>query len=270
MYIRIYNAKNDSFYLVGRPSDVADPGFVTTNIDGLTDLAASLSTISNAGIDGDVVSSSKLMPRTINIFLTLHPTSSASIDGITNTLKRAFPLKSTASLEWEREDETVLTISGIVESIARPRFGDGTPARTMQISLYCSVPLFSGAAVTSSKASTTSSAPLAMTNAGEYPVGIEITLENTYGDSIEVPSVTVEYGMTSEVIELNKRETFADEKTVIINTKKGEKKYIVDGEDNTAYVSTDSTWFQIPPGDFDVYADTENVSVSVTITPRYL
>lgn len=270
MYIRIYNNKNDSFYLVGRPSNVADPGFITTGIDGLSDLGANLSTISNAGVDGDIVNLSKLMPRPITVTLALHSTENASIDAVTNTLKRAFPLKSTASLEWEREDGTLLTISGIVDNIARPRFGDGSPSRTMQISIYCSDPLFRGVERSFGPQETTAAAPMIIQNAGEYPNGITIVISNQNPDPVPAPDVTLVNGGETQTLSFGAEGYIEGGESLTISTVRGAKKATTESADLTPYATPTSSWIAVPPGESALYISDQSLEVSAFFTPRYL
>lgn len=274
MYIRINNNKNDSFYLVGRPSDVADPGFITTNIDGLTDLAANLSTISNAGVDGDIVNSSKLMPRPITVTLTLHSTETASIDDVTNTLKKAFPLKSTARIVWGRDDGNILTITGIVDNISRPRFGDGAPARTMQISLYCSDPLFFGPVILKYARSATEESPLEIDNIGEYESGLNISLHNSQAKT----PPTIFFSDGSENVEsfgFNGALTqIPAHSTINISTEKGKKRATLKTGNNTVditpYVTVNSSWYQASPGNHNIYLSSAAFELTVQVLTRFL
>lgn len=273
MYIRIYNNKNDSFYLVGRPSNVADPGFITTGIDGLSDLGANLSTISNAGVDGDIVNSSKLMPRPITVTLALHSTETASIDAVTNMLKKAFSLKSTAFLEWERDDGTLLTISGIVDNIARPRFGDGSPSRTMQISLYCSEPLFTGPVILKYARTATEASPLVIDNIGEYWTGLQITLHNT--QSATAPTIYFSDGADVATFGFNGAlPTLPAGTTLVISTEKGRKRVTQISNntttDITPFVTVDSAWYQATPGNHSIYLSSASFELTVQALTRFL
>lgn len=108
--------------------------FHLVNADGLTGVASDIATSTTPSMDGDRVTNVQSQPR--GIVLDLRIKNGVEVETAKRYILRTIKPKQTGRLILT-QGERSLDISGVVETIAMPRFGEGV---TMQISLYCSAP----------------------------------------------------------------------------------------------------------------------------------
>ena len=108
--------------------------FELTHVDGMTNIATSISSSEIATGDGDIITNVQAEPRPITIDLRIRE--GVNVEDAKRAILRVVKIKQRGSLEWKQGGRAVI-LSGIVEAIDLPRW---TNAATMQISLYCSQP----------------------------------------------------------------------------------------------------------------------------------
>lgn len=127
-----------SLHYVGANGGIIDllnnPYFYLTHANGLTDVGSDVSAATTPSMDGDKVSNVRTRPR--GIILDLQIKNAANVEDAKRYVLRTIKHKQTGRLLLSQSGRD-LDISGVVESISMPRFGEGV---TMQVSLHCSEP----------------------------------------------------------------------------------------------------------------------------------
>lgn len=113
---------NDLFYLIDQA--------------GQTQANADISALTIGDIDGDLITNVRTQPRTITLTLRINP--AVDVEDAKRAILKVVKLKQSGKLIWT-QNERVMQISGIVESIDMPRWNN---AVAMQIALHCSMPFW--------------------------------------------------------------------------------------------------------------------------------
>lgn len=108
-------------------------GFILT-ADGLTEVAASISSTELPTSDETIINSVRTQPRGIVLYLT--PRSGANVELVKREILKVIKPKDTGRLVWTQEGKKV-EISGVVEAVQMPRYTDNV---VMQVSIYCPQP----------------------------------------------------------------------------------------------------------------------------------
>lgn len=110
--------------------------FDLIDLDGQTASAVTISSVVVGGVDGNTVTNVQANPRTIT--LNLYIKSGKDVEEAKRKILQVVKLKQYGAIVWEQNNR-VVTISGIVESVEMPRWQKGI---LMQISLYCEQPFW--------------------------------------------------------------------------------------------------------------------------------
>lgn len=113
---------NDLFYLIEQA--------------GQTQGNADISALTIGDIDGDLITNVKAQPRTITLTLRINP--AVNVEEAKRAILKVVKLKQKGTLRWTQNDR-VLEISGIVESVDMPRWNN---AVAMQIAMHCMIPFW--------------------------------------------------------------------------------------------------------------------------------
>lgn len=263
---------------------VGNSYFDITDIDGFTSGATSISSSTLADTDGDVINSQRINAR--DMTLTLRFKDGISIEQAKRYLLQYFKLKKTATLELDYENRNS-RITGYVQSIDVPRFQLGVSA---QISIHCSMPFWIDVYALESLISNVTSLhhwpihptleePIIMgaisnayqatiINDGDVDIGMTITIvaEKTCSN----PRIMLD--RTNLFFEVNVTMQANDE--LIINTNKGQKSIVLNGESIMNKVVAGSTWLQLAVGSNVVVCtnslDGAGMLYSVKANERYL
>lgn len=257
--------------------------FVLTNIDGLTAANASISSSVIGGADGDVVTNVQADPRPMIIDLRIK--NGVDVEEAKRAVLKVVKVKQRGTLEWSQNDRTIV-ISGIVESIEMPRWGNGV---TMQITLYCDQPFwedidfvikqineiidlhyfvdadtdmlyFPDGGIVLGEYDTIRTK--AFHNDGDVAVGLEISIVAL--DTVTNPIIYdgngnffgVGYGDGAKQVVMQAGDN------IVITTHKGKKSVKFGNRNLLSYVKPQSTWLQLQAGDnlFTIDSDDENLS----------
>lgn len=275
---------NDLFYLVEQ--------------SGQTQANADISALTIGDIDGDLITNVRAQPRTITLTLRINP--AVNVENAKRAILRVVKLKQNGTLIWTQNDR-VLKISGIVESVEMPRWNN---AVAMQISLHCTMPFWEDAEETVQQINEAiglhyftaqndySSDMLYFPDygiaLGEYNTDRTRTFYN-WGDVdvgmiIEILAIDVVtnpiiydaqgnffgvgYGMKNVVLQAGD--------VVTINTNRGELSVMKNKTTSLMnYVVPRSTWLQLHTGENafridSADASTENMTFSLTYKQRYI
>lgn len=134
-------------------------------ITGLDPGQANINTLSIAGMDGSIVSNTKLNNRNIVINMKLN----GNVEANRTALYALFPIKQEITLYYKTATRDV-KIGGYVENITCPQF---TGEEIMQISLICNYPYFADRVATTV---VFPSAPGTVTN-NKRAVGVKFSIE---------------------------------------------------------------------------------------------
>lgn len=274
---------NNMFYLI-------DQG-------GQTAGNANISALTIGDMDGDIVTNVSAQPRTITLTLRINP--AANVEAVKRAILKVVKLKQKGSIQWTQNDR-VLTISGVVESIEMPRWNN---AVAMQISLHCSNPFWENVEETVQEISesiglhyftaeddpspmlyfTESGIPLSeydttrtrtFTNDGDVAVGmnIEITalaeVTNPIIYDVDNNFFGVGYG--------TKPVTLQAGDVITISTIRGKLSVTKNRNTNLLdYVVPRSTWLQLQTGENTFRIDsadsaTDNMIFTITFKQRYI
>lgn len=255
--------------------------YQVTNIDGLDPPKAQLNTSTIAGLDGAVFNSSKLGTRNIVITVKIN----GNVEVNRQNLYKYFVTKERCTFFYKNENRDVFA-DGYVEDVTCGLF---TNKETAQISIICPFPYFKSVEESSVSLSNTISLfefPFSI-NYGEPVVFSEYerstttnvfnASESATGAVIQVEVLTsvgtIEVKNTTTGDDFSVTYTFQRGDVVTINTNKGQKsvKLLRSGVATNlfAYVSEDSRFFQLEPGDnyigylVDNGANDQNVIVTV-------
>lgn len=269
--------------------------FFISNIDGMTSGTASISSTVISGIDGDDVTNAQAQPRSIVIDLTINP--KADVEKAKREITKVIKLKQRGALIWTQEDR-VLTITGVVESIDMPRWNN---AVVLQILLHCEQPFWEDVDAFVSQINEAinlhyftgytadmlyfpeSGIPFGeydtirtrtVYNGGDVETGIEITIKaldtvtnpiiyDKYGNYFGI-GYDMEYPSTNPNIGsawVSKPFTMQAGETVVITTHKGNKTVTKNGVSLFTFIKPNSKWLQLETGDntFSINSDDESI-----------
>lgn len=113
-----------------------NPYFTITDVDGMTQSDVAISSNSIADMDGDVINSQSITPRTVTI--TLRVNAGINPEECKRYITAIVKPKQINTLYMDYKERHA-TLTGVVQSISMPRFSN---AVAMQFSLYCSQPLW--------------------------------------------------------------------------------------------------------------------------------
>lgn len=268
--------------------------YALINIDSQTAAQADLSTVVIGGTDGDTVNNAQAQARTIVIDLRI----TSAVELTKRKILQIVKLKQRGVLTWEQDNRT-LQISGIVEAIDMPRWGQAT---LLQITMHCDMPYWEnvetmiaevreyiglhyftdfpndmlyfpegGIAFGVYDATRTRS----FYNAGDVDVGLEIEIVAL--DTVTNPIIYNQdgnffgcgYGTGSKAV------VMAAGDTIKIITRKNEKAVTLNGVSIFNKIKPLSTWLQLAAGDneFSINSDDvsiQNMSFSLTYKERFI
>lgn len=262
--------------------------FVVTNIDGMTQANSDISALTIGGMDGDYINNIQAQPRGIVLDLLIKP--SVNVEDAKRAILSIIKLKQTVTLLWEQNNK-VITIDGVVESVAMPRFSDSV---AMQISLHCSQPFWQdlnnvvqqisnvlnlhyfqqsgemlyftqeGRALSAYDMSRTRT----FFNGGDVAVGM--TIEILAFDTVTNPII---YGENGSYFGVNVTMEKGD--IIYVTTHRGNKTVTLNGTSVIDDVKPFSTWLQLQAGENTFSIDsldesTDNVIFSVNYRQRYI
>ena len=110
--------------------------FWVTNIDGLTNVATSISSIVIGGIDGDEINNIQSQPR--DIIMDLRIKNGVNVEYAKRAITAIIKAKQRCTLQWTQNSRT-LVLKGTVSAITMPRFVNDV---TMQVSIHCGEPFW--------------------------------------------------------------------------------------------------------------------------------
>nr|DAJ98111.1 MAG TPA: tail protein [Caudoviricetes sp.] len=238
---------------------VGNPLFKITNIDGLTDMSADISSTDTIGTDGDSVTNVKAQPRSIVIDLTINE--GVNVENAKRTVLSYVKFKAAGALLWT-QNKKEKRIQGIVENVSMPRF---TNQAVMQITLYCSQPYWEdiNEFVTQiTQFLDLHKFPIAFPEAG-VPFGRynNDTLTQTFTNNGDVAIgavfeiITLTEDLIHPVIYDKDRNSFGVNVTVskgdtlVINTIKGQKSVTMNGKNLISKIDKGITWLELALGD---------------------
>lgn len=252
--------------------------FKLANVDGITVANVDISSSSVASMDGDVVTNTRTMPRSIVLDLAIEK----DVERVKRYILHYIKPKQKCTLRMTQDDRTT-QIFGIIETIDLPRY---TMKATMQVTVYCSDPYWQDVENSSQELSEiidlfyfTDNTPEEieseddnmlffpvegipfgeydtsrtknLTNDGDVAAGLEIHI-------IALATVTnpVIYNGNGEYIGVDLTLSGGDE--VIITTGKGTKTIRVNGENKISKIREGSTWLQLEVGENEFTIDSED------------
>ncbi len=268
--------------------------FWLTNVDGLTYSATDIASIVIGGVDGDSINNVQAQPR--GIIFDLRIKDGVNVEQAKRTILQTIKLKQTGTLEWTQNNKT-LTIQGVVESVAMPRFNNSV---TMQIALHCSQPFWEDlneilSEIDDAKnlhyftdtvgdmlyfvpdgipfGEVDTSRTRTIINGGDVAVGmiIEVLAYKT----VTNPIIYDQYGNYFGVGYGSKPLVMSAGQKLIINTIVGQKSVTMDDTNLLDKVKPSSTWLQLEAGqnEFSISsddADTDNMTFSLSYKQRYI
>ena len=259
--------------------------FYISNIDGMTSGTASVSSTVTSGLDGDDVTIIQTQPRPMIIDLTIKP--DIEVEKAKREITKVVKLKQRGALIWTQQDR-VLTITGVVESIDMPRWNN---AVVLQIILHCECPYWEDVDAFVSQINEAislhyftnynanmlyfpeSGIPFGeydtirtrtVYNGGDVETGIEITIKAL--DTVTNPIIYdgngnyfgIGYDPAGDV---NKSFYMKAGETVVITTHRGNKTVTKNGISLLPLIKPNSKWLQLETGDntFTINSDDESI-----------
>ena len=275
--LKVVNDKGDELTLSNNPD------YIVYKIDGLTPPKANINSSVNTTTDGGSINSVRLQNRNIVIYMTIEN----DVEANRIKLYKYFPVKKTITLYFSHGSRDV-HIEGTVELIECDLFANKQIA---QISIICPKPYFKGVEylVTSfgdisslfyfpfsidstgiELSAVTTNQRKSIVNTGDIDTGVIIELF-AVGTVVNPILYNV---LTGSHMGFNFSMMPSD--TIVINTNIGEKsiELIRDGVTYNAmgYMSPDSDWFDLVPGDnvFTYSADSGTANLQITFTTSLL
>ena len=257
-----------------------NPYFTVTDIDGLTMADVAISSNVMSDMDGDIITSQTVNPRTVTI--TLRVNQNINTEECKRYVTSFVKLKQKGELYMDYRDR-IVTLSGVIQSFNMPRFSN---AVAIQFALYCSQPLWEDVQALSAMISEVvplhhweiipkEDADIVMgeimdtkkqtiVNNGDVPVGMRITIVALGA----VSNPVIYRDGTEEFFKVNV--TMSDRDELIISTVRGEKYVRLNDESIIEKVAEGSTWLQLEAGenDFVIDADSGVDSVQLTLVAR--
>lgn len=282
--------------LIGQNSRTLDlfrnDDFILMGVDGLTSVSAEIASSTSPYMDGDTVNNVRAMPR--GIVLTLKVQDGVNVEAAKRHALRIVKPKHDVTLRMTQTadgEERVLEISGIVESVAMPRFGKGV---SLQISIRCAEPFWQDAGEIVAELSRVISMHMFPADSGGIafpeegiPFGVyDFTNTRTYtneGDA-ECGVIITIYAL-AEVVNpaiykadgsyIGILDTLKAGEEVVINTHRGQKSIVKNGVSVFNRIMPGSTFFQLDTGDneFTIVSDGDdtigNAYFSITFRRRF-
>lgn len=274
MQLNFVSARGDVLPLVNNK-------YFSFTADGLTAANTSLSSNVVGGVDGDTVNNVQAQPRGIILYLEIR--SGVDVEEAKREILKVVKLKQYGALIWEYRQRTV-TISGIVESVEMPRF---TNKSIMQISLYCEFPFWEDVNYIISQISeavdlhyfTENSVDMLyfpadgiafgeidtirtkqFYNSGDISTGLEITIVAL--DTVTNPIIYDQNGNFFGVGYESRPVTMKTGDTITINTKRKQKRVMMNGVNILDKLRPRSVWLQLATGDntFSINSDDESIT----------
>lgn len=279
MYLTFLTAKGEEMPLVDNDY------FTLTDFDAMTQSDVSISSNSMADMDGDIINSQQITPRTVT--LTLRINSGVNPEEAKRYITNFVKPKQTGILRLNYRDRDT-TLTGVVQSITMPRFENGV---AMQFSLYCSQPLWEDVqalyayitdvislhhwAITPKEVPDIVMGEIldartnSITNTGDVAVGITMTIV-ARGGTVVNPRIM--RGNSYDFFEVDI--TMNEGEELVICTIKGSKSVTLNGENVIDKVVRGSTWLQLEVGRNDIIITDEyegvNMQFSLVARERYV
>jgi len=274
MQLNFVSARGDVLPLVNNK-------YFSFTADGLTVVNTSLSSNVVGGVDGDTVNNVQAQPRPIDLYLEIR--NGVDVEEAKREILKVVKLKQYGALIWEYKGRTI-TISGLVESAEMPRF---TKKAIMQISLYCEFPFWEDVNYIISQISeavdlhyfTENSADMLyfptegiafgeidtirtkqFYNSGDISAGLEITIVAL--DTVTNPIIYDQNGNFFGVGYESRPVTMKTGDTITINTKRKQKRVMMNGVNILDKIKPRSVWLQLATGDntFSINSDDESIT----------
>ena len=270
--LEFISAKGETLPLTGNGR------FKLANVDGITSANVDISSSTVASMDGDFVTNTRTIPRSIVLDLAIE----RDVENVKRYILQYVKPKLKGTLRMTQNERTT-QISGIVEAIEMPRF---TNSATMQVTIYCSQPYWEDIDFSTQEISEVidlfyftdndlleiasdednmlyfpeegipfgeydTNRTKVLTNDGDVDAEIEIHI-------VALATVTnpVIYNAEGEFIGVDTTLTGGDE--VIISTAKGEKTIRLNGENILSKIRAESTWLQLKVGENEFTIDSDD------------
>lgn len=277
MYLSFKNARGEEMPLVDNPY------FTITDFDAMTQSDVSISSTTMSEMDGDLINTQSIVPRTVTITLRVN-------GGVNPEEAKRYIMgfikpkqKGTLALNY-RERDTTLT--GVVQNVTMPRFTNGV---AFQFSLYCSQPLWEDvdalivaitdvlslhhwAIVPKEEADIVMGEVLDsktnyIMNNGDSAIGMTITIV-AKGGRVVNPRIMRENSYEYFSIDVSMEEN----QELVISTIKGQKEVTLDNVNIIDKVTKGSTWLQLEVGrnDLTVIDDNDAEFMQVSVKAREL
>lgn len=238
---------------------VENPLFTLTNVDGITEINADISSTTTIGIDGDNITNIQAQPRSIILDLTFKQ--DVNVEDARRSVMQYVKPKAAAALLWTQNNREK-RIDGVVEAISMPRFSNQV---VMQITLHCSSPYWEDIEEFITQVTQfldLHKFPIAFPEAG-LPFGRynNDTLTQTFSNNGDVAVgvvfeiITLATDIVHPVIYDKNRSFFGVDVTVkkgdtlIISTVKGQKTVTMNGQNLIGKIDKDSKWLELDIGD---------------------
>ena len=262
---------------------VDNPYFTVTNIDGFTRADVGISSVAMSDMDGDIINSQTVTPRTVTI--TLRINGGVNPEEAKRYVTMFVKPKQTGILALNYKDRDT-TLTGVVQTLDMPRFTNGV---AMQFSLYCSQPLWEDVNALYAYITDIISMhhwPITpkvvpdivmgeileqkgqyVTNNGDVPVGMEISIIAN-GGAISNPKIMRENSYDFFSVDI----TMAERDELIISTVRGKKSVTLNGQNVIDKVTRGSTWLQLEVGinRLIITDDYEGVNMQFSLKAREL
>lgn len=260
--------------------------FTLTSIDGFTTVQSSLASVVVPFVDGDTITNIQAQPRSVVLYLRLKE--AAGIEAAKRYIFQYVKAKLNGTLQLQQDGRDI-QLSGVVEAIDLPRFGQGC---TMAITLHCSQPYWQDVDFVVAEISQIidlhyfpipedglafpiEGVPFGMydddltqelTNEGDVETGLLITI-------IALGNVTnprIYNTQTGEFIGVT--DTLQGNDAVVISTIKGQKTITKNGVNIIDKITRGSTFLQLETGtnEFTIQADSGINNLYFTLTYKQL
>lgn len=278
MYIKFRNSAGDEMSLFGNEY------FTLMDIDGLTRADVDISSNVMSDMDGDIISSQTVTPRSVTA--TLRVKDGVNPEDFKRYVAALVKPKQKGIIEMNYRNRTMI-LTGVIQALDMPRFSN---AVAMQFTLYCSQPLWEDAEALLAMISDV--VPMhwwaivpkdepdivmgeimdaniqTIINGGDVPIGVKMTLV-ALGDVI---NPRIYRDGSSDFFGVNVTMHQRDE--LIINTVKGEKNVTLNGVSIMDKIADGSTWLQLEVGRNVIGIDDsnkgENIQFSLMARERYV
>lgn len=268
----LLEVQNSSGALLSLPLEDTSGGFVVQSIDGLDPVKATLVSSTFGALDGGIYQSARRETRNIIITLGLDPDYiSTSTSDLRKQLHNFFMPKSPVTLTFYKDDGSIFTTNGRVESFTQPLFAQDPE---IQISIICYDPDFlsTNSIIVNGNSDSTENSELVIPYSGTVETGMlftftltnpitSFTFTNLAGDG-NTYSLSFTYESNSGDV-------------VVINTVPGQRECrIISGDSNVSglwAIDSFSDWIKLYPGDnhLEVVCDAGMMPFTVEYTERF-